>query len=352
MRIIDRYIGATVLRSAGIVALVAASLSIVSSFLGAADNFAAGSYTFLQLLALVLLKVPEHLHVVMPVIALLGALLGVGGLAAGSELVVIRASGVSTVRLGLSLARVGLVMAVITVMLSEWVVPVTARLAEHGAIVGGKGIQTIDGSLWFREGRRTVRVDRILTQQVLVGVSVYRHEPSGGLVSILRAETARFIQGEWVLLNVRKSVFLEHRVRVRHHRRIVWHVDLRPSYLRLAVTEPKELSTLGLYRYSSYLRQNGVAADAYRLAMWRNIVRPFTVLVLTVFALPFAFGTLRGVGAGQRLLVGGLAGLVFFMINEIAVSSSHVYGLPPWLAASWPTALLAVITGVWLWRTR
>lgn len=352
MRIIDRYIGTTVLGAAGVVTAVVAALSVISSFLGEADNFAAGSYTVLQLLAFVLLKVPEHLHEVMPVVALLGALLGLGGLAAGSELVVVRASGVSIARLGWSVARAGLVMAVITVLLSEWLGPTATRLAEHGAVTGGDRIQTIDGGLWFREDQRTVRVDRILAKDVLAGISIYHNNDDSGLELIRRAEAARFSDGEWILRNVTESRFRDDRVRVQAHERMVWDVGLRPAYLRLSVTQPEELSSVGLYRYSNYLRRNDVAAGPYRLAMWRNLVGPVTVLVLTVLALPFAFGTLRSAGAGQRLFVGGLAGLVFFMANEIAVSSSQVYGLPAWFAASWPTVLLGAVTVIWLRRMR
>lgn len=350
MRVLDRYITVTVLRSGGLVTAIVCALSIVSSFLGEANNMA--DYTPLQLILYVLLEVPQHLHPLMPAVAFLGSLLALGGLAAGSELVVMRASGVSVPRLGWSVARGGLVIAVATIVLGELIAPVTARIAEQGTIVGGSGIQSIDGSLWFREDRRMVRIDRILSEHVLKGITVYRGSRQRGLQSILRAESARYIDGQWILHNIRETIFLGGQIRVTQQDRMAWDVALKPSYLRLSVTEPKELSSLGLYRYSNYLQRNGVAAEEYRIALWRNLVMPFTVLVLTVLALPFAFGALRGAGLGQRLFIGGLAGLTFFMANEIAISSSLVYGLPPWLAATWPTALLAAGTLYWLRRMR
>ena len=72
--------------------------------------------------------------------------------------------------------------------------------------------------------------------------------------------------------------------------------------------------------------------------------------MLVVFALPFAFGSLRSAGAGQRLFVGGLVGLIFFLVNEIVAATGPVYGVAPWLAASLPTALLAVGTFIWMRR--
>ena len=120
--------------------------------------------------------------------------------------------------------------------------------------------------------------------------------------------------------------------------------------LELAVIEPSELSSAGLWRYINYLDRNQINAEDYRLALWRNIVNPITVWVLVVFALPFAFGSLRSAGAGQRLFVGGLVGLIFFLVNEIVAATGPVYGVAPWLAASLPTALLAVGTFIWMRR--
>lgn len=352
MRVVDRYIAMSVLRAAGLVALVVCGLSVVSSFLTEADNFAEGEYTALQLLAYVLLNIPEHLRVVMPAIALLGALLGLGGLAAGSELVVLRASGMSVPRLGWSVARAGMVIALATVVVGELVSPVTASLSEHSVIVGGDGMQSIQGSLWVREDQRMIRVNRILSERVLADITVYRGSEAGGLRAILRADSAHYTDGQWTLRDVSVTAFADHQVRVQRRDHMRWKVSLKPAYLRLSVTDPEELSSLGLYRYSNYLRRNGVTAQTYRLAMWRNLTAPFTALVLTVLALPFAFGALRGAGAGQRLFVGGIAGLGFFMLNEIAVSSSLVYGLPVWLAATWPTLVLAIGTVAWFRRMR
>jgi len=127
-------------------------------------------------------------------------------------------------------------------------------------------------------------------------------------------------------------------------------IPIDPKILALAVVQPDELSSVGLWQYIGYLDANNINAADYKLALWRNIVAPFTVWTLVVFALPFAFGSLRSASAGQRLFVGGLIGLLFFLNNEIIASTGPVYGVPPWIAASLPTVLLAIGTGWWLRR--
>lgn len=354
MKVLDRYILATILRAAAVVAVAVVGLSLVSTFVGDADNMDKGSYGLIDLTIYSFLKMPDHVHTVLPVIALLGALLGLGGLAAGSELVVIRSAGVSIARLAGSVALAGLVFAAVAVVLGEWAGPVASRSAEtfRDAARYGEAMQSVEGGWWLRAAGDTVRIDGSLSEDVMVGVRIYRRGDQGRLRSVLRAGAARFQNGHWVLQDVAVTRFGPKGTVAEQVERMAWNVDIEPAFLRLTVIEPQELASLGLFRYIEYLERNGVAADPYRLALWRNLVTPFTALVLTVFALPFTFGALRSAGAGQRLFLGGLAGLIFFMLNEIAASSGQVYGLPAWLAASWPTGLLAVITFFWLRRLR
>lgn len=354
MRILDRYIAAAILRAALVVGLAAAGLSLVSSFLGEADNIGSGDYGLLALSLYALLKLPGHLHSVLPIIALLGSLLGLGGLAAGSELTVVRAAGVSILRLAWSVAKVGLLLALVAVVLGEWLAPRATGYAEtlREQARHGERVQALEGGLWLREDGATVRIDGTLSTEVLVGVAVYRSGGDGKLESILRAERAVYEDGHWWLEQVAITRFGEAGLAADRVARMPWQVALQPEFLRLTIVNPEELSSLGLYRYIGYLERNNVAAEPYRLALWRNLVNPLLVLVMTVFALPFTFGALRSGGAGQRLFVGGLAGLVFFTVNEIVTAGGQVYGLPPWLAAAAPTLALAAATIVWLRRLR
>lgn len=351
MKIIDRYIQAAVLQATGVVLLVVAGLSLVSTFIGEADNLG-GDYTLLRMLEYVLLSMPDNIHIVFPVAALLGALSALGALAAGSELVVIRATGVSARRLAWSVARAGLVLAVISALFAEilgpWGVAYGEQVRDRAR--HGQQVQKIGDGLWVRDADRFVRIRGTLAQDTLVGILVYARSDRGQLRSVLTAERAGYDAGEWTLYDIQRSGFGADGVRVEHIDSMPWDVTISPEVLQLSVVKPEELSSLGLYRYIDYLRDNDVVATDYSLALWRNLVAPFTVLVLCVFALPFAFGSLRSAGAGQRLFAGGLAGVVFYMVNEITAAGGVVYGLPPWLAASLPTMALAVATVVWLRR--
>lgn len=352
MKIIDRYLQTSIVQAAAVVAAVAAALAMVSSFIGEADDIGEGSYSLARVMQYVLLSLPDHLHLVFPLVALLGSLMALGALAAGSELIVIRATGVSAARLAWSVGRTGLLLALISVLLGEVLGPRGVELGEklQDTAKHGETVQKIGDGLWLRDGKRFVRIKGTLAEDTLVDILVYAQDDDGQLLSVLSAERARYRNQQWQLQNIRISRFSDAGVKVQTHDAQPWDVRIRPEVLQLAVVKPDELSSIGLYRYINYLNSNDVAADDYKLAFWRNLVAPLTVLVFTIFALPFAFGSLRSAGGGQRLFAGGLVGMVFYMFNEITAAGGVIYGLPAWLAAALPTLILALITFMWIRR--
>lgn len=352
MKIIDRHLRTAVVQATAMVALVVTTLVMVSTFISESDEMGEGHYTLVKVIEYMVLTTPDDLHVVFPVLVLLGSLLGLGGLAASSELVVIRATGVSVARLAWSVARTGLLLAVFSLFLGEVMGPRGVSLGKHlqQSAKHGDVMQAIGDGLWLRNGQEYIRIKGILARDTLVGVLIYKTGKQGNLSSVLHARRAHYQNEKWSLQDVAISRFSDAGVEVEKRATQPWNAQIKPKVLQLAVVKPDELSTLGLYRYMHYLRSNSVAAGDYELAFWRNITEPFTVILLCVFALPFVFGSLRSAGAGQRLFAGALVGLVFYMANEIIATGGAVYGLPPWLSASLATWVLAAVTGYWIRR--
>jgi lipopolysaccharide export system permease protein len=352
MILLDRYIVRGIAQAAAVVALASAALALVVGFIGEVDSLGEGDYGLWQLSQYVLLSLPDDLHLAFPVIALLGALIALGGLAAGRELVVMRTAGVSVARLAGSVLLAGCLLAACSLLLGEFLGPRGVAIGDDLRDIArhGQRQSRADESLWLRDGRNYVRIGGVLATDRLVDVTLYRRDASGRLAEVAHAAGAELGDGGWRLQDAVVTRFGESAVKLMHRDRLALVIGLQPDMLEVSITKPDELATFGLYRYVRYLESNGVAAGEYRLAMWRNLVNPVTVLVLILFALPFAFGSLRGVGAGQRLFVGGMVGLVFFMFNEIGIAGGQVAGLPSWLAASLPTLLLFVGTLYWLKR--
>ncbi|WP_423821013.1 LPS export ABC transporter permease LptG [Salinisphaera sp. SPP-AMP-43] len=352
MNLIDRYIARAVLAATGVVVVVIVALLMLMLFISEVDNLGQGSFGLIKVLVWCVLMLPTRIYLVLPVVALLGALLALGALAAGSELVVIRSAGVSMKRLAVSVGIAGCALALITVVLGELAAPKGVQTATQlrDKARHGEARRSVDNGLWLRASGYVLRIDSVLPGGRIDGLDAYEITDDGRLKLALTADNAH-VDGEKIVISQPRITALHaDSSQTRKPDQTLLPIAIKPETLELAVTQPDELSSYGLWQYINYLEANDIDADDYKLALWRNIVTPFTVWVLVIFALPFAFGSLRSASAGQRLFMGGLIGLLFFLINEIVASTGPVYGVPPWLAASLPTVLLAGGTGYWMHR--
>jgi lipopolysaccharide export system permease protein len=101
-----------------------------------------------------------------------------------------------------------------------------------------------------------------------------------------------------------------------------------------------------------YLDSNRLRATNYLFALWSRIARTVAILVAVLFAVPFAFGSLRSAGAGARATMGLVIGLLYFFLQRTVESSTTVFGLNPVLLAWLPCSLLAAAALVLYWRVR
>ena len=111
VRILRGYLFRTILGTTGLVLAVLLSLGAFIEFVGQLDDIGVGEYGLLDALGWVLLQMPTIVAQLLPIAALLGALLGLGSLASRSELIVLRAAGVSPRGLARSVLVTGIVLA-------------------------------------------------------------------------------------------------------------------------------------------------------------------------------------------------------------------------------------------------
>ena len=108
---------------------VLSGLQVLFTYLGELGSLKEG-YGALDALWHVLWGAPGYLYEILPIAALIGAVLGLGTLASNSELIVMRAAGISLWRIVGWVVRSALILVVLSFALSEWVIPYTNERAE------------------------------------------------------------------------------------------------------------------------------------------------------------------------------------------------------------------------------
>jgi len=345
---LDRYIIVHILGLTAIVALALIAIHTFVAFVSQIDEIGTGTFGYRELLLYTLWLAPSGLYVMLPIIAMLGTLMGLGTLASQSELTAMRAAGFSLLRLGGATLGGGVVLGVVCVALGDWIVPRGQIEADSLMTEAQSGVRAGLGGkpVWLREGDRIFHIRNLVAEDHIASVEIYTLGPDLNLKSAMLVEEGSYRDGTWHFRGVRRTEFGAQNARVVEQPELEWQGTLSPEVLRLFVLEAEALSSAGLVRLLGYLRENNLDSSAYALALARKIVAPLTVMAMMLFAIPFVLGPLRNTGAGQRLFVGVLVGLVFYVINEVSANTGQLYGWNPLLAAGAPTLAFALI-GLW-----
>jgi lipopolysaccharide export system permease protein len=118
---------------------------------------------------------------------------------------------------------------------------------------------------------------------------------------------------------------------------------LNPKVFDVLSIEPSVMSARDLFEYVNYLKRNKLDAATYRLAFWLKVMTPISCVVMLFIVLPFVFGPLRSVSAGQLLVVGILLGLGFYILMQIASQIGQLYGIPPFISATFPVLCFTIM---------
>ncbi len=351
MNRLDRYLVRNILTLSGIVALALVTIYTFTSFVADLGGTGKGDYGLLELAVYTLLNMPAGLHILLPIIAMLGTLMGLGNLAEQAEITAIRAAGVSNQRIGVAALMAGAVLGTVGWVIGEWVAPEGQQSAERYKSRARYGVDVGEARkpVWLRDGAHIVNVRKLIAENHIGPSVIYTLADDLSLKAMMSVEDGVFEQNHWTFTGVQRTEFHDQQATVTKLDRYEWDGGLSPQVLRLFVLEARSLSTQGLIQLISYLDENELDSSEQRLTLWRKLIEPFTVMAMMLFAVPFVFGSLRNSGAGLRLMIGVLIGVAFYVTNEVTANFGQLYGWPPPLAASAPTILLA--SAGW-WRLR
>ena len=355
MNILDRYLYRTVLLYTAMAMAVLLTLGALFLFIVQQGDIGVGSYSAGDAFLYTMLNVPQQAFEMLPIGALIGALMGLGNLAAGSELVVTRASGVSVWRIAWPVGLAGLTLAVIMYGIGEYAAPPLAQFAKREKTTDKLQDVSFAGSssAWVKDGNLILRVQTGEVDRAFGGVSVFQLDGTTKLRSIQRAARISVADpGRWRLHNVATSRFGDDRVRADMIAETTMLSTVNPEFLGLAATDPQLLTLRGLASYIDHLRRNKLETASYEIGYWSRIALLFAVIVVTLLALPFVFGPLRTTGAGTRTVIGVMLGVVFFLINRTIENGGQLFHLNPALVGWLPTAVIGLCTLVAISRTR
>lgn len=363
MKTARRYLASEIYRTTIAVTLVLLGLFIFFDMIDALDKLNE-KFTFLSLLYVQILQIPNRLYDLLPICVLIGTVIALAGLAQRNELVILRVSGISSKRLLSMLWLITIPVMIIATFISEVVTPYTEKKSSDFTISAlGKNSTKMASGYWFREPAdathyRVINIRRLNSSTEVATITIFEYNTQDQqLAQVISADKGLLQNGELTLENVtvrtlapnieqiltQEEAPLETISSLKSQKTMTFSTSLTSERLVATELQPDKMSTPDLLNYIQYLEENDLQSNRHTVALWRKGSYPFTLLVMITLAAPIGFVQSRKGGVGAKVFLGILIGIVFFMANQLALNVGMLNNLPPWLTALLPNIIALIL---------
>ena len=313
------------------------------------------SYQLSHALLFVALGLPQHLYELLPITVLIGTIFVMARLAQSSEFTILRTSCLGPWRALSTLLLLGGMFVALTFTVGDYLAPASERAAALLKARKLGQISTGATGAWLKERQGdhsfAVNVRAIDGNGHMRGVRVFEFDGRGRVASTTAAEQAQFADGgdAWNLQQVQRTVFEQQangdmRVTRLHEPSLQWHTRISPDMVTASVLKPDKMATIDLFHYIRHLEANGQAAQRYEIEFWRKVFYPLSCLVMVVLSLPFAYLHFRSGGIAGYVFGGVMAGISFFLLNNVFGFAGNLQNWSPWLTAAAPGLIYSLLS--------
>lgn len=300
------------------------------------------------------LRIPQIISSFLPFSVLLGTILTLSQLNQNSEVIALKASGLSAHQVLAPLILTGFAVALISFSFNDRIVSrATATLAQwkkvdYGPLPIDRGDRT---NVWVRDGNHLVEVARIRgrgEQVQLAGITVYQRE-GGRLDSIVTASRG-WRQGQgWRIADAERFDVASGTITKLGTVAIAGGV--RPDQFTLAHVDADGLSFGALRAAIAELRSAGRPTKALEGSLWHKLSGPLSAVLMPLLGAVAAFGLARSGKLFVRAVIGMALGFLYFVADNFALAMGNLGAYPPFLAAWAPFLLFLMIGEAVLLRT-
>ncbi|BCN38814.1 LPS export ABC transporter permease LptG [Alicycliphilus denitrificans] len=359
MKTIRRFIYREVIASVAFVTLAFLALffffDLVDELRWIGNTGGSGGYRMSHALLFVALSLPQHLYELLPITVLIGTIFVMARLAQSSEFTIMRTSGLGPWRALSTLLALGCAFVALTFAVGDYLAPVSERAA---ALVRARQLGQISTGAtgaWLKERQGdhsfAVNVRAITPDGHMRDVRVFEFDARGRVASTTVAAQATFDDGgdAWNLEQVKRSVFEQRPngdIQVTRLQEPALRLPTRisPDMVAASLLKPDKMATIGLFHYIRHLEANGQSAQRYEIEFWRKVFYPLSCLVMVVLSLPFAYLHFRSGGIAGYVFGGVMAGISFFLLNNVFGFAGNLQNWSPWLTAAAPGLIYSLLS--------
>ena len=310
---------------------------------------------FVDLLGLTALKSPAVILLLLPFVILFGTMGAFVALNRGSELVAMRAAGVSAWRFTLPSAMAAFLLGILTICVLNPLASSLNEQFEDRRLALTEGHARHGSEIWLRQGddreqivihARSHETIRDVVRLHNVSLFIQSVAPKGemGFSRRIEATEARLAPGFWRLTDAREALpgaALVHAEQLS----IPSMLDHRSAMEK--VVSPQTVAFWGLSAAIRSAELAGYSSTAYRLRLQQLLATPLLFGAMSVLAAAFSLRLMR-LGDLASLAGAGVGlGFLVFFLNELCGALGGAEVIPAAVAA-WAPPSLALLAGLTL----
>ena len=308
---------------------------------------------------------PSMLYQIAPLAVLIAVLVTFGVLNRNSEIIAMKATGISLYRLVIPIVAISAILALSLFLFDEFYLPQANQRQEAlRSIIKGRPPQTFlhPEQKWIFGQPRPGEPARIFYYQFFdrdrnefANLSIFEFDPSTFALSRRIFATRVFWDsgtGSWRFQNgwqrdIEGTNITEYR---EFKQTSFTEIHEDPGYFQKESLQSQEMNFGQLDRYIGDLTQSGFDTMRLRVELWRKLAYPLIAVVMAVLAIPFALSMGRR-GSLEGVAVAIAVAIAYFVVNELFSALGYVNYLPAALAACSADILFGLVGGYLLLRT-
>lgn len=346
---LPRYLLRLFLRAVGAVFVVVWLLVLLFATVENLRGYAAEGVAFPDVFRITLLQSTETLYQAFPLVLMLASLATFLRLARSSELVVMRAAGISALRL---ISVPVLASVVIGALFVAGVNPFVAASLKHATDLdneltnSGQSLLSFSSEgIWLRQadagGQTVIQAERAnATGTVLNQVRLHRFNTDGQLYSRIEAPNAQLDAGAWRFDTARvwqrsaRGDFLP----VSEGGGMSLPTDLTSEEILDSFSPPEMIGFWKLAPFINRIEESGFSGERHRLFLQTELAKPAFFAAMVLIGAAFALRPSRAGQTGVMTLLAVLAGFSLYFLRDFALSLGAQGSIPLAIAAWTPPA--------------
>lgn len=358
MTILDRYISREFIKIFFLVLASFLSLYLIIDFFERIRMLLSNNASFNQIVRYFFFKIPIIISQTMPAVVLLSSLLTFGMLSKHSEIIAMKANGVSLYRTSLPVIVISVVVCIFTFLFSEFITPYANQKVEYIKLVEvqkreEKGCFK-QNQLWYRSRDAIYNINLFDPDtDTMKGITINYLDHDFRLTMRVDANEAKWEDGRWIFHNLLITVFSSDGFpSVERFPSKVIDIPEEPADFKVAQKDTEEMGYLELRNYIKKIQAEGYDATRYLADLHGKIAFPLVCIILAIIGVTFSLRSERSGGVAQSISIGIATGFSYWIVFAFALSLGRSGALPPILSAWIANILFGSAAAVMFLRVR